>query len=122
VKRIINKLVLLGGLSGAFLILFFTIGSFSLFNQFSDLSISNLVIASVLLLFAPLAGGFVAGKIGKTNPRKAGLIAGSGAGLVVWITWLIVAGVSFQNLLSGMVILVIWVFLARLASGFINPP
>lgn len=117
----LDKQVLAGGLTGAILTLVFTIGPLLLFNQISGFSASNLLIGSVLILLAPVAGGFAAGKIGKVNPRRAGSIAGLGASLVVWIAWLVIAGISIQNLISGLVILFIWVVLARLASGFVKP-
>lgn len=113
-----DKRTLLGGLTGSILILVFSLAPLLLLNQVLDFTGSNLVIGSMLILLAPIAGGFTAGKISKTNPRLAGLIAGLGASLVVWIAWLFIAGISLQNMISGLVILFIWVLLARLASGF----
>lgn len=67
---------------------------------------------------APIAGGFVAGLIGRTNPPQAGLLAGLGGAFVILFSWLGIAGLSLETTLSGLVIGLLWVFLSRLGAGF----
>ena len=73
------------------------------------------------MLLAPVAGGFLSGLIGKSNPLQAGLIAGLLAGLVVFIGWIAYAGLQVESILSGIVIVFLWVILARVMAGFAQP-
>ena len=119
-----NKNVILGGIVGAVVILFFTIGILWGFGSFSDQwgsSPANMVTSVITILITPIAGGFAAALIGKSKPHRAGSIAGLGASLVILIAWLTIMGISGSTLLSGLVIGFIWVVLARIASGLVKP-
>ncbi len=119
-----NKRVFVGGVVGAVVILVFTIGILWGFGSFSDQwgsSPANMVISVITILVTPIAGGFTAALISKSQPHKAGIIAGLGASLVIFIAWLILMGINGSTLLSGLVIGFIWVGLARIASGFVKP-
>lgn len=118
------KKVLIGSAAGAFTTLFLTFGILFGLTAFSDgltTSTANTVISTITILLAPVAGGFLAGLIGRTNPKKAGLFSGLSASLVILIAWLILTGISSSTLVSGVVIIFIWVLLSRLASGFVRP-
>ena len=80
-----------------------------------------MVISVITILITPIAGGFTAALIGKSNPHRAGSIAGLGASLVILIAWLTIMGISGSTLLSGLVIGFIWVVLARITSGLVKP-
>lgn len=69
------------------------------------------------MLLSPIAGGFIAGLIGKYNPRRAGLIAGFVGSMVLFMLWLVFSGVTWQAMISGLVVLFVWVFLARIGAG-----
>lgn len=115
-----DKRVIFGGVVGALVIVAFALGSPLSLNRFSLDSISwnNLLLSLVVLLMAPIAGGFLAGWIGDKNPRQAGLLAGFGAGLVLLIAWSVIVGCSLEASLSAVVIGFIWVFLSRVGAGF----
>jgi len=119
-----DRKVVLGGIGGGLVILAFALSILLIINSFfPDLIAngSNLLIGMIPLLLAPIAGGFLAGLIGRTNPLHAGLIAGLLASLVVFIGWLVVVGLSVETILSGLVIVFLWVILARLFAGFAQP-
>jgi hypothetical protein len=119
-----NRNVVFGGVIGGILIVAFSIGLLLIFNEISvDFlsSISNVLISGIIILLAPIAGGFVAGKMGVSNPRQAGSIAGLSASLILAVSWLIFSGFNLQNLLTGLVLGFMWIVLARLASGFARP-
>ena len=116
-----DKKVVFGGILGAVLIFVISFGLILLFNQvLLDLAASttNLLVSLIIFLLAPVAGGFVGGMVGKPNPRKAGLIAGALAGVLVLAAFLFIFGFSFQTLLSGVVVLFVWIILARISAGF----
>jgi len=116
-----NKKVIFGGILGAALIFVISFGLLLLFNQaLSDLAdaTTNLVVSLIIFLLAPVAGGFVGGMVGSSNPRRAGLIAGALAGVMILAAFLIVFGFSLQTMLSGVVVLFVWVILARVSAGF----
>ena len=79
------------------------------------------MISVITILLAPVAGGFLAGLIGRSNPQKAALFAGLSASFLIFIAWLVLTGFEGSTLLSGLVIVFIWTVLARLASGFVRP-
>ena len=109
---------------GALVIVMIAIGLPLLFNNFRmtlDGSASNLAFSLIAVLLGPVAGGFLAGWIGRPKPRQAGLIAGTIASLLVLAAWLVITGVSLQTFISGGVVVFVWVVLARLASGFAQP-
>jgi hypothetical protein len=119
-----DRKVVLGGIGGGLVILAFALSILLIINSFFPGLIangSNLLIGMIPLLLAPIAGGFLAGLIGRTNPLQAGLIAGLLASLVVFIGWLVVVGLSVETILSGLVIVFLWVILARLFAGFAQP-
>jgi hypothetical protein len=123
VKCKLNKRVIVGGIVGAVVILVFSVGILWGFGSFSGQwgsSTANMVISAFTILITPIAGGFTAALIGKSQPHKAGLIAGLGASLVIFIALLIMMGISGSTLLSGLVIGFIWVAMARIASGWVN--
>lgn len=88
-----------------------------LFMDFAAIS-NNIVVGFITILLAPVAGGFLAGLIGRQEPRKAGLIAGLSASLFVFAAWLLVSGISFQTILTGLAIIFVWVMLSRVGGGF----
>ena len=106
---------------GAVVMVTFALGILVLFSDFS-LDFVSTVNATLFnlaaVLMAPIAGGFVAGLIGSTNPRQAGLLAGLGGAFVILFSWLAIAGLSLETTLSGLVIGLVWVFLSRLGAGF----
>lgn len=115
-----NRAVL-GGVLGALITLLFSLGSMLLLYDFSLdflLTIRNLPLGLIVLLLAPIAGGFSAGLIGHDLAHQAGLIAGIGASLVFVIAWLLFSWGSWEEVLSGLVIGFVWVFLTHLGSGF----
>lgn len=119
-----DKKVIIGGLVGALVTLMFALGIlFLLEGLLSELisSISNLAVSFITILLAPVAGGFLAGLIGRSNPLQAGLIAGVAAGIILFAAWVVITGFSIETLLSAVVIIFVWVVMARLASGFARP-
>ena len=116
-----EKKVIFGGIAGAAVIIVFTLALTLVFDSFlTELisSTSNVLISLLVVLLAPIAGGFLAGLVGKSNPLQAGLLAGLIAGVFMFIAWLVIVGFSLETVLSGLVILFVWVVLARVASGF----
>lgn len=118
-----NKRVILGGLVGGVVILAFSFSILLLLDGVLPAltSGSNLWMGLLPMMLAPVAGGFLSGLIGKPNPLQAGLIAGLLAGLIVFIGWVVYAGLSFEAILSGIVIVLLWVILARVMAGFTQP-
>lgn len=113
--------IIAGALVGTLVMLILSLGSLVLFARFSgDLitSTNSMLLNLVAVLMAPIAGGFVAGLIGRANPRQAGLLAGSGASFVILFSWLAITGLSLGTIISGLVIGLLWVFLSRLGAGF----
>jgi hypothetical protein len=119
-----DKKVILGGGIGALVILVFALGLL-LFLEGIPLDVfslgENRVVSLIIILLAPIAGGFLAGLVSKSKPRQAGLIAGLTAGFFLLVTWIVMTDFSFETLMSGMVIVFVWVVLARLASTFAHP-
>jgi len=118
-----NKKWVLGAVAGAFVILGFTIIMLVSLSSFlaEVISAPVVTILSLIALFlAPIAGGFLAGMIGKSEPRRAGLFAGLSASLVILAAWLVISGVTYQTFVSGLIIGFMWVFLARMAAGFVK--
>ena len=116
-----DRKVVLGGILGAVFIFVISLGLLLLFNQLLlDLaaSITNLVVSLIIFLLAPLAGGFFGGIIGRPDPRRAGLIAGTLAGVMLLAAFVVVFGFSLQTLLTGLIVLFVWVVLARISAGF----
>jgi MFS family permease len=115
-----------GGVIGALAILLFTFAMFLILADFFQVSLLEstvgIVISAVIILLAPFAGGFLAGLLGREDPRRAGLLAGLIASLVVFIAWLAMTALTIETILSGLVIVFVWIMLARLASGFALPP
>jgi len=117
----VDRKVFVGGIVGGAITLLF---AFSLLlvltGFFMDIAAvsSNVVVGFITILLAPVAGGFLAGMIGREDPRKAGLIAGLTASLFIFSAWLLVSGLSFQTFLSGLAIVFVWVMLSRLSAGF----
>lgn len=110
-----------GGLLGALITLIFSLGSLLVLNDFSAGSLavtSPMPLGLVIMLMAPVAGGFSAGLIGHDNPHQAGLITGIGASLVILITWSVISGISWAAILGGLVISFVWIFLSRIGAGF----
>ncbi len=119
-----DKKVILGGVGGGLVILAFALSILLIVNSFFPGMVANgdnLLVGMIPLLLAPIAGGFLAGLIGRPNPRQAGLIAGLLASLVIFIGWLVIVGLSVETILSGLVIIFLWVILARLFAGFSQP-
>lgn len=118
-----DKRVIFGGGIGGIVILAFAFSILLIVNSFFPalVSGSNLWVGMAPLLLAPVAGGFLAGLIGKANPPQAGLIAGLIAGLVVFLGWVVYVGLHIESILSGIVIVFLWVILARIMAGFAQP-
>ena len=118
-----DKRVILGSVIGGIVILAFGFSILLIVNSFFPTLVagSNIWIGLVPMLLAPVAGGFLSGLIGKSNPQQAGLIAGLVAGLVVFIGWIAYAGLQVESILSGIVIVFLWVILARVMAGFAQP-
>ncbi len=119
-----DRKVILGGIGGGLVILAFALSILLIVNSFFPSLIANgnnLLVGMIPLLLAPIAGGFLAGLIGRSNPLQAGLIAGLLASLVIFIGWLIFVGLSVETILSGLVIVFLWVILARVFAGFAQP-
>ena len=76
--------ITLAGVIGAVVMVTFALGILVLFSGFSTQfgSTVNFTLFNLAaVLMAPIAGGFIAGLIGSTNPRQAGLLAGLGGPL-----------------------------------------
>ena len=114
---------MLGGIVGGVVILAFAFAILLIVNSFFPAlaASSNLWIGMVPMLLAPVAGGFLAGLIGKENPMQAGLIAGLLAGTLVFIGWVAYVGIHLESILSGLVIVFLWVILARVMARFAQP-
>jgi len=111
----------LGGLVGALVILMFSFGLLLVINGFSLDQIAlpvNAILSLVIMFVSPVAGGFLAGLIAQEKPHGAGIIAGLMAGLVVVIAWLALMGIFWETLLSGLLLIFVWIFLSRLGAGF----
>jgi len=116
-----DRKTIIGGIVGAIVTLLFALGILYFMESVIKLmlsSISNVVISLLTILLAPMAGGFLAGLISPVKPLKAGLITGLTAGIFILIAWVVIMGFSYGTLLSGCMIVFVWVVLARLASGF----
>lgn len=116
-----NKKVGLGGVAGALVMLVFAFGSLLVINRFSLDQIampSNALLSLIIMLMSPIAGGFLAGLIAPERPRQAGLFAGLLAGMMVLIAWLAIMGIFWDTLLSGLVVMFVWIILSRLGAGF----
>ena len=119
-----DKKVIWGGLAGGVATLAFAFSIILMVNSFFPGLISSggdIWIGVLPLLIAPVGGGFLAGLISRSNPLQAGLIAGFMAGLVVFIGWIVLAGLSLETILTGLVIVFAWVILARVMAGFAQP-
>lgn len=119
-KRSITNRGVLGGVLGAMIALLFSLGSLLLFYDFSLgllVSIRNMPLGLIILVLAPIAGGFSAGMIGKDDVRRAGLIARVGASSVVFITWLFISWGALDEALSGLVVGLVWIFLSYFGSS-----
>lgn len=116
-----NRRVILGGITGGVAILAVGVVVLLAFNGFAPgllAGTSNVLIGLVPLVLAPIAGGFLSGLIAKSDPKRAGLIAGLLATLVLLIGWLIVVGLTFDTVVGGLVVGFVWVILARIFAGF----
>jgi hypothetical protein len=115
-----DKDTLLGGITGAILMMIFALGPliWSGFFEAAFFAQDNLFFNLVMMLLSPIAGGFIAGFIGRSNPRRAGLLAGLGGGMVLFSIWLVISGVSWQAMISGLVVIFVWIFLASIGAGF----
>lgn len=119
-----ERQVILGGFVGALVTLIFTFSVLLGLNAFSGevmVSISNSVLGAITILLAPFAGGFLAGLEGRKDPKKAGLISGLSASVVVFVGWLFIAGITAPTILSGIALVFVWVVLARIASTLVRP-
>jgi hypothetical protein len=117
----VDKKGVLGAVLGAGITLIFSLGSLLVLNNFSLERISpesNGPFGLLIVLMAPIAGGFLAGIIYQKNPRQAGLFAGIGASLVVFMAWMVISDFSWGGVLGGMVIGFVWIFISRLGGGF----
>lgn len=116
-----DKKVFIGGIVGGAVTLVFAFTLLLVLNgffmDFAAIS-NNAVVGIITILLTPVAGGFLAGLIGRQDPRKAGLIAGLTASLFIFAAWLVVSGLSFQTILTGLAIVFVWVMLSRLSGGF----
>lgn len=115
-----DRRILLGGIIGALLMLIFALGSLigSGISEGRFFVQNNLLFNLAMMLLSPIAGGFLAGLISRTNPWRAGLLAGLVGSMVLFILWLVFSGVSWQAMVSGLVVVFVWTFLARIGSGF----
>ncbi len=118
-----NKRVIVGGVVGGVVILGFSFSILLITNSMIPglTTGSNLWVGLLPMLLAPVAGGFLSGLIGKANPLLAGTIAGLLAGVVVFIGWVAFTGLRMDTILSGIVIVLLWVVLARVMAGFAQP-
>jgi hypothetical protein len=111
-----DKKILIGSILGALVIFGISFGLLMLFSQ--SLAAANLAVNLIIFLLAPVAGGFLAGLVGRPNPRQAGTLAGSMASLMILATFLFIFSLSLQTLLTGLVVAFVWVLLARMSAGF----
>ena len=117
----LNNRIFLGGIAGAVVIFLISFGLLILFNQILTVltvSTANIVVGLIVFFLAPVGGGFLAGMIGRPNPLRAGLIAGSVASVMILISFFLIFGFSFQTLVSGLVVVFVWIFLSRFSAGF----
>ena len=120
-----DRKIILGATLGAVTTLGLSFGILfgltAIFGSLTTSSTSKVISAfgTISILLPPVAGGFLAGLVGRSNPKKAGLFSGLSASLVILIAWLIMSGFNSSTLITGVVIVFIWVVLARLASGFV---
>ena len=111
----------LAGVAGALMMLVFAFSSLLIINGFSLDQIalpSNLLRSLIIMLMSPIAVCFLAGLIAHEKFRQVGLIAGLIVGPVVLIAWLVLVGNLWETLLSGLVVMFVWIFISRLGSGF----
>lgn len=116
-----TKKVILGGFVGAGVILATAFAILLVLNSIFPGVVTdtpNMFISLIPFLLAPAAGGFLAGLVGQANPLRAGLIAGVVASAIVFIAWLALVGFSLRTLLSGLVVVFVWIVLARAFSSF----
>jgi hypothetical protein len=116
-----EKKVILGGVLGGLTILAVGVVVLLAFNGFAPgllANTSNVLIGLIPLVVAPIAGGFLAGLIARNDPKRAGLIAGLLAALVLLIGWLIVVGLTLDTIVGGLAVGLVWVILARIFAGF----
>ena len=116
-----KKKVIFGGMVGACVMIAFSLTLLMMTSDFSNglvSSVGNAIIGVISILLAPFAGGFLAGLIARSDPRKAGLIAGAVAGVSIFAAWLIISGLTFSTIASGLAIIFTWAVLARVAGGF----
>ena len=110
--------ILLGAIIGATLMLIFALGSLLGFG-FSEgmyFTQNHPFYALVIMSLSPIAGGFLAGMISRPNPRRAGMLAGLVGSMILFILWLVFSGVSWQAVVSGLVVVFVWTFLARFGA------
>ena len=119
----LDKQVILGWAVGSLAMLTFSLGSLFLSGYPEDSIISQeyVLFNLVIIIMSPFAGGFIAGLIGRSNPRRAGILSGVVGSMVLFILWLVFAGITWQGILSGLVLVFVWVFFARLGGGFASP-
>lgn len=110
----------LAALIGAVMMVIFALGPliWSGFSEVGFVSQDDLFFNLVMMLLSPTAGGFVAGLISKANPKCAGLLAGLGGGMALFTFWLVFSGVSKETVISGLVVVFVWMFLAWIGAGF----
>lgn len=118
--KFMDKRAVVGGVVGGLAMLIFSLGLLLLTGlSFNVTSLANNMLASVIImLMAPFAGGFLAGLIAKAHARQAGVLAGLGASLLVLFSWLVIAGISWAAVTSGLVTVFVWVNLSRWGAGF----
>ncbi len=123
-EKSVDRKVIWGGIGGGAAILAVGVVVLFAFNGFAPgllASTGNVLIGLVPLVLAPIAGGFLAGLIAKPDPKRAGLIAGLLAALVLLAGWLVVVGLTLDAVVGGLVVGFIWVILARVFAGFAVP-
>lgn len=115
-----NKRTVVGGVTGGVATFIFSLGLLLLTGRSLDVTslANNMLVSVMIMLMAPIAGGFVAGLVALSQVRQAGLLAGMGASLVVVISWLMMSAFSWEAVTSGLVIVFVWVYLSRLGAGF----
>ncbi len=118
-----DKKALLGSAAGGLAMLAFAFGLLLLIGQPLDIRslAENLLVTGLVSLLAPIAGGFLAGLIGKGHARQAGLLAGLGASLVVLVFWLANTGLTWEAALSGLALVFVWGALARIGAVLALP-
>jgi hypothetical protein len=115
-----DRKILLGGIVGGALILIFALGPLIGFGilEGGNIAQDSLLFTLAMMFLAPIAGGFLAGLISRADPHRAGLLAGLVGSMALFILYLVFSGVSWQATVSGLVVVFVWTFLARIGSGF----